>query len=169
MTGTAESILRVHGVSKSFSGVEVLHDVDLDLAPGSVHAIVGENGAGKSTLIKILSGVHRRDRGEILVDGQAVDALTPRLAQSLGIVTIYQERNLVPHLSVGENILLGDVPTGLFTVVQWRRLFQRASEILRDLHLDLDPRAEVASLGAGEQQAVEIAKALYKKARIVIM
>jgi ribose transport system ATP-binding protein len=169
MTGTAESILRVRGVSKSFSGVEVLHDVDLDLAPGSVHAIVGENGAGKSTLIKILSGVYRRDGGEILVDGQAVDALSPRLAQSLGIVTIYQERNLVPYLSVGENILLGDVPTGFLTVVQWRRLFQRAAEILHDLHLDLDPRAMVASLGAGEQQAVEIAKALYKKARIVIM
>jgi ribose transport system ATP-binding protein len=169
MTGTAESILRIRGVSKSFSGVEVLHGVDLDLSPASVHAIVGENGAGKSTLIKILSGVHRRDGGEITVDGVPVDTLSPRHALALGIVTIYQERNLVPHLSVGENILLGDIPTGFFSVVQWRRLFERAAEILGNLNLDLDPRAPVASLGAGEQQAVEIAKALYKKARIVIM
>jgi ribose transport system ATP-binding protein len=169
MMDTEEHILRIRGVSKSFSGVEVLHGVDLDLAPASVHAIVGENGAGKSTLIKILSGVHRRDGGEIVVDGKPVDVLSPRLAQAMGIVTIYQERNLVPHLSVGENILLGDVPTGFGSVVQWGRLFERASEILRDLHLDLDPRSLVVSLGAGEQQAVEIAKALYKKARIVIM
>ena len=169
MTDTAESILRIRGVSKSFSGVEVLHGVDLDLAPASVHAIVGENGAGKSTLIKILSGVHRRDGGQIIVDGTPVDTITPHLAQRLGIVTIYQERNLIPHMSVGENILLGDIPTGFLTVVQWRRLFERALEILRNLNLDLDPRSPVVSLGAGEQQAVEIAKALYKKARIVIM
>jgi len=169
MRGTTESVLRIRGVSKSFSGVEVLHGVDLDLAPASVHAIVGENGAGKSTLIKILSGVHRRDGGQIIVDGAAVDNLTPHHAQTLGIVTIYQERNLVPHLSVGENILLGDIPTGFLSVVQWKRLFERAREILEDLNLDLNPRQLVVNLGAGEQQAVEIAKALYKKARIVIM
>ena len=161
------AILRIRGVSKSFSGVEVLHGVDLDLAPARVHALVGENGAGKSTLIKILSGVHRRDGGRS-VDGQPVEALSPHLAQGLGIVTIYQERNLIPYLSVGENILLGDVPTGL-SVVQWKPLFERAAEILANLNLALDPRALVGTLGPGEQQAVEIAKALYKKARIVIM
>ena len=165
----AGPVLQIRGIRKSFSGVEVLHGVDLELAPASVHAIVGENGAGKSTLIKILSGVHRRDGGEIRVDGVPVEVLSPRLAQGMGVVTIYQERNLVPHLSVGENILLGDVPTGLLSVVQWKRLFGHAAEILRNLNLDLDPRALVARLGAGEQQAVEIAKALYKKARIVIM
>jgi ABC-type sugar transport system ATPase subunit len=168
-TGAAESILRIRGVCKSFSGVEVLHEVDLDLLPASVHAIVGENGAGKSTLIKILSGVYRRDGGRIVVNGREVDTLTPHLAQNLGIVTIYQERNLVPYLSVGENILLGDVPTGFLRVVQWRRLFERSGQILSNLNLELDPRALVANLGTGEQQAVEIAKALYKKARIVIM
>ena len=169
--GTVESVLRIRGVSKSFSGVEVLHGVDLDLklAPAGVHAIMGENGAGKSTLIKILSGVHRCDGGEISIDGKPVDVLSPRLAQNLGIVTIYQERNLVPQLSVGENILLGDIPTGFLKVVQWKRLFERASEILRNLNLDLNPRSLVESLGVGEQQFVEIAKALNKKARIVIM
>ncbi len=163
------NVLEIRGVTKSFSGVEVLHGVDFDLAPACVHAIVGENGAGKSTLIKILSGVHRRDAGEVCVSGEAAGTLTPRLAQALGIVTIYQERNLIPYLSVGENILLGDVPVGVLAVVQWTRLFQRASEILRSLNLDLNPRTLVADLGAGEQQAVEIAKALYKKACIVIM
>jgi len=162
-------VLQIRGIRKSFSGVEVLHGVDLDLAPGSVHALVGENGAGKSTLVKILSGVHRRDAGSIHLDGVPVEALTPHLAQGLGIITIYQERNLVPHLSVGENILLGDAPVGALGVVQWSRLFERAGRILADLAMDLDARQPVASLGAGEQQAVEIAKALYKKARIVIM
>ena len=163
------NVLSLRGITKSFAGVEVLHGIDLDLAPGSVHALVGENGAGKSTLVKILSGVHRRDSGEIRVDDVAIGALSPRIAQSLGIVTIYQERNLVPHLSVGENILLGDVPVAAFPVVQWKRLFRRAEEILADLSLDLDARRIVSTLGPAEQQAVEIAKALYKKARIVVM
>jgi len=98
-------------------GFKVLHGVDLDLAKGSVHALVGENGAGKSTLIKTLSGVHRRDAGEIRIEGNSVEALTPRLARALGIVTIYQERNPIPHLSVGENILLGDMLAGSFLVL----------------------------------------------------
>jgi ABC-type sugar transport system ATPase subunit len=163
------NVLALRGIRKSFAGVEVLHGVDMDLAPGSVHALVGENGAGKSTLIKILSGVHRRDAGEIRIDETPVESLSPRIAQSLGIVTIYQERNLIPHLSVGENILLGDVPVAAFPVVQWKRLFMRAEEILANLHLELNPRQLVATLGPAEQQAVEIAKALYKKARIVVM
>ncbi|HEY9595226.1 MAG TPA: sugar ABC transporter ATP-binding protein [Spirochaetia bacterium] len=163
------SVLSLRGIRKSFAGVEVLHGVDLDLAPGSVHALVGENGAGNSTLIKVLSGVHRRDAGEIVVDGVAVESLSPHVAQSLGIVTIYQERNLIPWLSVGENILLGDLPVGGFPVVKWKRLYARAEEILASLNLDLDARRIVATMGAAEQQAVEIAKALYKKARIVVM
>jgi ABC-type sugar transport system ATPase subunit len=163
------SLLEVRGVSKSFSGVEVLHGVDFDLAAGAVHALVGENGAGKSTLIKILSGVHRRDGGTICIDGQPVEALSPRTAHLMGIVTIYQERNLIPHLSVGENILLGDAPEGPLGFVLWDRLFERAQQILDNLHLGLNAHQRVADLGPAEQQAVEIAKALYKKARVVIM
>ena len=162
-------LLEIRNVSKSFTGVEVLHGVDFDLALGTVHALVGENGAGKSTLVKILSGVHRRDGGTICIDGQPVEAISPHTAHSLGIVTIYQERNLIPHLSVGENILLGDVPEGPLGFVRWTRLFERAQQILDSLNLDLDARERVASLGPAEQQAVEIAKALTKKARIVIM
>jgi ABC-type sugar transport system ATPase subunit len=164
-----QNILEIRGVSKSFAGVEVLHSVDLDLIPGRVHAVVGENGAGKSTLIKILSGVHRRDGGTITVAGRPIETLSPHLAQSLGIVTIYQERNLIPYLSVGENILLGDVPVNRLGAVQWQRLFERAGEILKNLNLALNPRETVANLGPAEQQAVEIAKALYKQARLVIM
>jgi ABC-type sugar transport system ATPase subunit len=162
-------VLQVKGARKSFSGVEVLHGVDLHLVPGQVHAVVGENGAGKSTLIKILSGVYRRDGGRVTVDGNPVETLTPQIAQSLGIVTIYQERNLIPYLSVGENILLGDMPTGSLGTVRWNRLYEMADRILRDLNLELDSRQLVANLSTAEQQAVEIAKALYKKAGIVIM
>ena len=133
----------------------MLHGVDLDLAPGKVHAVVGENGAGKSTLIKILSGVHRRDGGTIAIEGRPVEALSPHIAQSLGIVTIYQERNLIPYLSVGENILLGDVPTGRLGTVQWKRLFERSGEILKNLNLELNPRETVVNLSPAEQQAVE--------------
>jgi ABC-type sugar transport system ATPase subunit len=162
-------LLEIRNVSKSFSGVEVLHGVDFDLAVGTVHALVGENGAGKSTLIKILSGVHRRDGGTICIDSQPVEAISPRTAHKLGIVTIYQERNLIPHLSVGENLLLGDAPEGHLGLVKWNQLFERAQQILNDLNLDLDAHQRVADLSPAEQQAVEIAKALYKKARIVIM
>ena len=169
MQADVANVLEVRKASKSFSGVEVLHSVDFDLAQGTVHALVGENGAGKSTLVKILSGVHRRDGGTIRLDGRPLDALSPSVAQSMGIMTIYQERNLVPDLSVGENILLGNVPTGFMGVVQWTRLFARAQQILDDLHLLLDAHDHVADLSPAEQQAVEIAKALYRQARIVIM
>ena len=164
-----ETVLQVKGVSKSFSGVTVLSDINFSLQSGEVHAIVGENGAGKSTLIKILSGAYERDGGEILLRGVAFDELTPRRAQDAGIVTIYQERNLVPHLSVGENILIGKEPRGKWGTIKWSKLHELASEILDKLHLKLAPQSVVAQLGSAEQQAVEIAKALYKNAQIVIM
>jgi ABC-type sugar transport system ATPase subunit len=165
----SDRILEVTGIVKSFSGVQVLKSVDFVLLRGEVHAIVGENGAGKSTLIKILSGAYVRDSGRIVIGGATVEELSPRKAQDAGIVTIYQERNLVPHLSVGENILLGNEPKNRWGVIQWRRLHEQASEILKNLHLDLDPQRIVSSLSSAEQQAVEIAKALYKKVRVVIM
>jgi len=174
--GDTGYVLQVRGIRKSFSGVEVLHGVDFDLAPGRVHALVGENGAGKSTLIKILSGVYRADGGSIRIDGQPVEDLTPQLAHSMGIVTIYQERNLIPYLSVGENILLGAVPTNRLGIVRWGKLYEYAEQVLRNLNLDLDPRELVANLSAAQQQAVEIAKALSphavavsQRARVVIM
>ncbi|MGQ9502003.1 MAG: sugar ABC transporter ATP-binding protein [Anaerolineae bacterium] len=173
---SARYVLQVRGIRKSFSGVEVLHGVDFDLAPGRVHALVGENGAGKSTLIKILSGVYRADDGSIRIDGQLIENLTPQLAHRMGIITIYQERNLIPYLSVGENILLGAVPTNRLGMIRWQELYERAEQVLRNLNLNLDPREMVVHLSAAAQQTVEIAKALSpysvmgsQRARVVIM
>lgn len=166
---TQNNILEVAGVSKSYLDVQVLFDIDFDLRPGEVHAIVGGNGAGKSTLIKIISGAHDRSGGEIRFNGEPLEDLTPRKAHDLGIATIYQERNLLPALSIGENILAGNEPTTRLGTVDWKGLYGEADEILGRLHLHLDSRDIVADLGSAEQQAVEIAKALYKKVRVVIM
>jgi ribose transport system ATP-binding protein len=163
------SLVEIRNLYKSFSGVNVLANVDFDLEAGEVHALVGENGAGKSTFIKILSGAYQRDSGTLSIDGQLLQNLNPQLAQQLGVVTIYQDRNLVPYLSVAENILIADEPLGSLGTISWRRLHRRADEILRALEIPLHPRSIVASLSAGEQQLAEIAKALYKKAKVVIM
>jgi len=162
-------ILEIKKISKSFSGVSVLTDVDFDLKCGELHAIVGENGAGKSTLIKILSGAYERDDGEIIFNGKSYENLTPKKAHELGIFTIYQERNLIPHLSVGENLLLGNEPIGRIGIVRWKQTFEQAEKILKRLNLKLNPQQTVSMLGSAEQQAVEIAKALYRNVQIVIM
>ena len=163
------SLVEIRHLYKSFSGVNVLANVDFDLDAGEVHALLGENGAGKSTFIKILSGAYQRDSGTLSIDGQTLQNLNPQLAQELGVVTIYQDRNLVPYLSVAENILIADEPLGSLGAISWKQLYRRADEILGTLELPLRPRSIVASLSAGEQQLAEIAKALYKRAKIVIM
>jgi ribose transport system ATP-binding protein len=168
MSDKSEMLLQVNDLSKTFPGVKALDEVHFELVPGEVHALVGENGAGKSTLIKILSGAYVPDAGEVVVNGQIFHALTPSLAQAQGIRTIYQERGLLPWLSVAENILLGNLPGRRF-LVSWTRLREKAIKILDDLELDLDPDALVISLGIGKQQSVEIAKALYQQAKILIM
>ena len=161
-------LLEVHGLSKAFPGVQALGGVDFSVRSGEVHALVGENGAGKSTLIKILSGAYLPDSGQIVVDGQTYAHLTPRLAQGLGIRTIYQETNLVPWLSVAENILLGRLP-GRRGLVDWKMMRHDAAAVLDSLGMELDLDAEVASLSVAKQQSVEIAKALYRQAKVVIM
>ena len=160
---TNAPVLEMRGVRKTFPGVVALDDVDLTLHAGDVHMLLGENGAGKSTLMKILSGAYRKDAGEIRIDGQPVDIGSPRDALALGIRVIYQELNLVPQLSVAENIFLGAMPTRWTGVVDWRALDDRASHVLADLGLDvaaLGPRTRVARLGMAQRQMVEIAKAL---------
>jgi len=160
-------VLEMRGVRKAFPGVVALDGVDLTLEAGDVHMLLGENGAGKSTLMKILSGAYRKDAGEIRFNGQPVDIDSPRDALALGIRVIYQELNLVPHLSVAENIFLGALPTrdvfgtGLpIGIVDWRTLYARASRLLADLEMTFDPRTPVARLGIAQRQMVEIAKAL---------
>jgi ABC-type sugar transport system ATPase subunit len=161
-------LLRVEKVTKSFPGVLALQDVSLEVYPGEVLGLVGENGAGKSTLMKILSGVYQPDSGEIILDGKPVTLHSPRQAQDLGISIIYQEFNLMPNLSVEENVFVGREPNS-GKVVRWRQLRKQTRDLLDQLGVHLDPGAIVRSLSVAEQQMVEIAKALSLNARLVIM
>jgi ABC-type sugar transport system ATPase subunit len=161
-------LLRVERVTKSFPGVLALQDVSLEVRPGEVLGLVGENGAGKSTLMKILSGVYQPDSGEIILDGKPVVLHSPRQAQDLGISIIYQEFNLMPNLSVEENVFVGREPNA-GKVVRWRQLRKQTTDLLDQLGVHLNPGAIVRSLSVAEQQMVEIAKALSLNARLVIM
>jgi ribose transport system ATP-binding protein len=162
-------ILVAEAVSKSFGGVAALKDVRFDLRAGEIHALMGENGAGKSTLMKILSAVYTEYDGTVRVDGEAVRFLNVRDAEAAGIAIIHQELNLVPELSVADNIFLGRerVIAGLF--IDRKASLMAARQQLKRLGIDLDPEARVGQLRVGEQQLVEIAKALSLQARILIM
>ena len=161
-------ILRMEGVRKTFPGVVALDGVDFDLRRGEVHVLLGENGAGKSTLIKMLSGAHRPDGGRVLVDGSPVRINGAQDAERLGIATIYQEFNLVPDLSVAENIFLGRQPRR-FGVVNRTKMDERAAELLARVGVDVSARTRVRDLGIARLQMVEIAKALSLDARVLIM
>ena len=166
---TGQIVLAAERVSKSFTGVKALANVDFDLRHGEVHALMGENGAGKSTLMKILAGVHRSYRGSIQVEGRIVSFGGVRDAEEAGVAIIHQELNLVPELSVADNIFLGREPriAGLF--IDRRRMVTVAGRILQRLGVKIAPESRVAELRVGEQQLVEIAKALSLNARILIM
>ena len=161
-------ILQAQHVSKSFGGVHALRDVHFEIFPGEVHAILGENGAGKSTLIKIITGVHQPDAGELFLDGQPVRFANTRAAQAHGIAAIYQEPSLFPDLDIAENIMVGRQPTGRGGI-DWKRMYQEASALLQRLGLALDPRTKARELSVAQQQVVEIARALSLDARIMIM
>ena len=161
-------VLEMRGIRKAFPGVVALDGVDFDLRAGEVHVLLGENGAGKSTLMKILSGAYTKDAGDILLDGAPVSIGSPRDAQSLGIATIYQELSLVPQLTVAENILLGHEPSRA-GVIDRAALRDAARRSLGDVGLDLDPDRRVDRLGIAEQQMVEVAKALFRRARVLVM
>ncbi len=161
-------ILEIKGLSKSFPGVKALEAVDISIREGEVHALVGENGAGKSTLIKILSGAYRKDKGEIFFDGEAIEIRNPHHAQQIGISTIYQEFNLANHLTVTENILLGQLPLK-GPIVDWAAARKIASDILERLGVTMQMDALVGTMPVAEKQLVEIAKALAHKSRVLIM
>ena len=169
MPDTPPPLLVMRGIAKSFPGVRALDEARLELERGEVHVLLGENGAGKSTLMKILSGACRRDAGEIAIDGVPVGLSTPREAQAAGITTIYQEFNLVPHLTVAENICLGREPAVRWGVLSARALHAEAVRVLGALDSPIDPGARVDSLSVAEQQMVEVAKALSLDARVLIM
>jgi len=157
-------------ITKSFPGVKALDGVTFDLSSGEIHALVGENGAGKSTLIKILAGVypHPEYGGEIVLDGAERHFANVRDSEQAGIAVIYQEMSLVQDLSVAENIFLGRAPRRV-GIINWEELFSRAQKLLDELHLQIDPRTPVINLGIGQQQLVEIAKALSQDARILVL
>ncbi len=161
-------LLEMRGITKRFPGVTALDGVDFELEKGEVHVILGENGAGKSTLIKMLSGAYHPDEGEILLDGQRVDISSAAVAQALGISTIYQEFNLVPQLTVAENIFLGRQPRR-FGLVDHQKMRNEAQKTLERIQVRVDPGALVSDLGVAQRQMVEIAKALSLEARLLIM
>ncbi|GAC1644102.1 MAG: sugar ABC transporter ATP-binding protein [Herpetosiphon sp.] len=171
LSTAGRELLRLEGISKSFPGVKALNNVRLEVRKGEVHALLGENGAGKSTLMKILSGAYRRDAGTIFWEGQPIDIRGPKEAQDLGIGIIYQEFNLIPQLSIAENVWISREPlqSKRFHIIDWPAMYRQTKTLLDDLHLDLDPRRLVAGLGVAQQQMVEIAKALSLKTRLLIM
>ena len=164
------ALVQLLGVSKSFAGIRVLKDVDFDVQPGEVHALLGENGAGKSTLIKIIAGTHAPDGGLIRLGNEELKAISPREAAKGGIATVYQELLLFPELTVAENVFLGHAPrTGLRTL-DWSQMRRRARQLLDSLDShDLDVDAKVGTLSVANRQRIEIAKALSQNARVLIM
>src|SRR5712664_2069897 len=163
-------LLEMRTITKTFPGVKALDGVSFDLYPAEVHALVGENGAGKSTLMKILGGVypHPQYGGEISIEGSPQQFGSVRDAEKAGIAIIYQELSLVREMTVGENIFLGREPRKL-GVIRWEELYRRARELLDDLHLQIDVHTPIRNLGIGQQQLVEIAKALSQNARILVL
>ncbi len=163
------TVLRMSGICKDFPGVRALDHVDFDLNESEVHALVGENGAGKSTLMKILSGVYRADEGEIELKGRKILQADPRTMIEAGVSVIYQELNLVPYLSVAENIFLGREPRRAGGFIDWKTMRAEVKKLLEPFSLSLDPRARVNTIGPAYQQVVEIAKALSLKSDILVM
>jgi len=166
-----EPYLKMKGISKKFPGVKALDSVDFEVAKGEVHGLVGENGAGKSTLIKILTGAYAKDEGHIYINNRELNISNPRQAIAMGIAAIYQELNLSPYLSVAENIFLGREfkSESIIKFIDWKKTRTEAAKFLKELGQNIDVNTPVKNLGIGQQQMVEIAKALSTNASIIIM
>ena len=161
-------LLEIRGLTKGFPGVQALSGVDFTVRSGEIHALMGENGAGKSTLIKVLTGVYPRDAGETRIAGRAVRPASPREAEACGISTVYQEVNLIPHLSVAENICLGRQPTR-FGAIRWGLIRERARAALARLDVDIDVSRQLSSCSIAIQQMVALARALDISAKVLIL
>jgi len=159
--------LEMRHISKRFDMTQALSDVSLTLYPGEIHALVGENGAGKSTLIKIITGIHRPDTGQILLEGQPIHIHNSQQAQAHGVAAIYQEPLVFPDLNVAENIFISHRSRG--PVVRWGKMYEDAEKILTRLDVKLDVRASARGLTLAAQQAVEIAKAISLQVKVLIM
>lgn len=161
-------LLKMTGITKRFPGVLALNNVNFEVAPGEIHGLLGENGAGKSTLLKILSGAHHPDSGSIELAGQRIMLDSPHQAQAQGIVTIYQEFNLVPQLTIAENVYIGREP-GNPILFSWRKMAEQTRAVTARIGIQLDPMTQVRDLSVAEQQMVEIARALSMQSRLIIM
>ena len=164
----SEYVLELKGITKIFPGVKALDQVHFQLKKGEIHALMGENGAGKSTFIKVITGVHKAEEGEMFLDGEKVEFRGPRDAQAAGIAAVYQHPTSYPDLTVTENIFMGHevVKNG---VIQWKQMHEQAGELLKKLNVDFRPTDEMGRLSVAQLQMVEIAKALSANARIVIL
>jgi len=165
----ARSALEMSGIGKRFPGVVALEGVDLTLAPGKVHALMGENGAGKSTLIKIMAGVYGKDAGTIRIDGREVHLHSPRDALAQGIKVVFQEIALISEFTVAENIFLERHPVGPAGSIDWKKIRAESAALFERIGFDVDPAARTGDLPVSQQQMVEIARALAHEARIVVM
>ncbi len=162
-------MLVAKNISKRFGGVIALSNINLELHPGKVNAIIGENGAGKSTLMKIFSGVHTQYEGEIIYNDKLVKFSNTKEAEENGIAIIHQELNLVPYLSIAENIFLGREITNTLGILDQKQMNEQTKHLLSRLNLTIDPNTKIAELKVGQQQLVEIARALYANASVIIM
>ncbi len=162
------NMLEFRDINKSFTGVKALQNISFSIPKGHVHALLGENGAGKSTLMKILSGAYSKDSGEILIEGQSVDIRNTTDSENLGVAIIYQELNLIPELTIAENIFLDRQP-GKSGFIDWKQMRTDAGEALKQIDIELDVKRKISSLSVAQQQMVEIAKAISLKSRILIL
>ena len=163
-------MIEMTGISKAFNGNTVLNNVEFEIAPGEIHALMGENGAGKSTLMKILTGIYTRDSGEIKIKGNPVEFKNPKEAEQAGIAVIHQELNILPDLTVAENLFLGNEKTfGKSGILKTKEMNKAAKEVLLNLGLDVDVKTTARNLSVGKQQIVEIAKAISSNADVIIM
>jgi ribose transport system ATP-binding protein len=163
------ALLELTDISKSFGGVQALRNVDFTLNAGEIHGLAGENGAGKSTMMKIIAGVHSADSGAMRVDGKEVHFRSTRDALAASIGMVHQELSVAPELTVAENVFFGSQPVNGIGVVAWRRMAERAAEELKNLGLDINPRARLGDFPIGVQQLVELSRVLFSGARIIIL
>lgn len=164
------TVVEMKNIHKSFFNVQVLKGVDFNLIPGEIHALMGENGAGKSTLMKILTGIHKSNSGEILYKGELVEYHSPKEAEKAGIAVIHQELNIIPYLTVAENMFLGkELKRQPFGILKTKEMNEKTKENLNRLGIDIDPQKEAGELSVGQQQMIEIARAIAAETEVLIM
>ncbi|WP_217697304.1 sugar ABC transporter ATP-binding protein [Oceanobacillus sojae] len=164
-----DNYIEMRHISKVFPGVKALDNVSFSVSPGEVHGLIGENGAGKSTLMKILSGAYKKDEGEILINNEIIDSPNPKKMIDLGVSVIYQEMTLLPHLSIAENLFLGNLPKTKLGLIDWKTLKKNSLPVLSRVGLNENPYTKVKDLNVAKRQLVEISKALTRDAKLIVL